>query len=256
MFKGARGMAVRCRRCGKSILVLKPEVIASDMFVTDRVASEGDRSGHGSTDPAVSPAKEEYSPPQEVEQVPPVEEQARISRKNREEEEYSILEVEQVPSVEKQACISQKDREEEEYSILEVEPDPPVEEQACISQKDREEEEYSILEKEPDPPVEEQARISQKDREEEEYSFAEAGKKSPPGPVPANAFTVLYPLLPKSPPKDLRRRTFKWSSIIAFSLLFIFLVEGTVSLVFPLLGKRVLADIGQGIEEVSTISRS
>jgi predicted Zn finger-like uncharacterized protein len=142
MFKGARGMSVRCRRCGKSILVLKPEEIASDMSVPDRVASEGNRSGYGSTDPAVSPAKEEYSPPQEVEQVPSVEEQARISPKN---------------------------------------------------------------------------------REEEEYSFAEAGKKSPLGPVPPNAFTVLYPLLPKSPPKDLRRRTFKWSSIIGFSLPFIFL---------------------------------
>jgi hypothetical protein len=169
MFKGSRGMVVRCRKCGKSIHVLKPEEIASDMFVLDDVASEGDRSGKGNTEPAVSHAKEEYSPPPEVKQV---------------------------------------------------------------------------------LPVEEQARISQNDREEEEFSVVEAGS------VPTNALTVLYPPFPKSPPKKRRRRTFIWPSIVAFVLLFILLVGGTVSIVFPSLGKQVLADIGKGIEEVSAIFRS
>lgn len=175
MFQGSRGMVVRCRRCGKSIRVLKPEEIAPDMSVLDGVASEGDHPANGSTEPAVSPVKEEYSPPPEVEQV---------------------------------------------------------------------------------SPVEEQPRISQKDLEEEKLSVAEAGKKSPPGSGPAHAFTVIYPPFRKSPPKDRRRRTFKWPSIFAFVLLFVLLVGGTVSLVSPSLGQQVLADIGKGIEGVRTFFRS
>ena len=97
MFRGSKGMAVRCRRCGKSIHVLKPEGIASDMSVLDGLAPEGDHSGNGSTEPAVSPAKEEYSPPLEVEQVPPVEEQARILRREWEVEEFSVAEAGKSP---------------------------------------------------------------------------------------------------------------------------------------------------------------
>lgn len=47
MFKGSRGMVVRCRRCGKSILVWKPEEIASDTSVLGDVASEGGHSSRG-----------------------------------------------------------------------------------------------------------------------------------------------------------------------------------------------------------------
>lgn len=139
MFKGSRGMVVRCRRCGKSILVWKPEEIASDTSVLGDVASEGGHSSRGGTEPAVFPGEEEYSFPPEGEQVPSI---------------------------------------------------------------------------------------------------------------------VLHPILLNSPPKDRLGPTFKWPSIIAFALLVILLVGGTVSLVFPLLGKRMLADIGQRIEEVRTIFRS
>jgi predicted Zn finger-like uncharacterized protein len=92
MFKGSRGMAIRCRRCGKSILVLKPEEIAPDMPELDGVGSEGDRSGNGRTEPAVSPAKEDYSPPLEAEIVPAVEKQTRISQEDPEEEEFLFTE--------------------------------------------------------------------------------------------------------------------------------------------------------------------
>ena len=170
-------MAVRCRRCGESILVLKPEEIASGMSVLVGVASEGDHSGNRSTKPAVSHAKEEYYPPLE-------------------------LEVEQVP------------------------------------------------------PVEEQARISRRTWEEGEFSVAEGGGKFLPGSVQTYDFTIIYPPLPKSPPENDRRHTFIWPSIVASVLLFVLLVGGTVSLVFPLLGKQVLADIGKGIEQVNTIFRS
>jgi hypothetical protein len=256
MFKGSRGMAVRCRRCGKSIIVLNPGEIASDKSVLDGVVSEGNRSGNGSAEPAVSPAKEEYYPPPEVEQVPRVEEQARISQKNLEEPEFSVLEVELDPPVEERARTSQKDLEEPEFSVLEVELDPPVEEQARTSQKDLEEPEFSVLEVELDPPVEDQGRISQKNLEEEEFSVAEAEKKSPPGSAPAHAFTALCKPIPESPPKDRRRSTFSIPTIFAFVLLFVLFVGGSVSLVFSSLGDRVLADIGKGIEEVSTIFRS
>ena len=94
MFKGIRGVMVRCHKCRKSFRVLNPDKIAWDRYVLDGVASEGDHSGNGCTKPAVSPAKEEYYPPLEleVEQVPPVEEQARIPRREWKEGEFSVAE--------------------------------------------------------------------------------------------------------------------------------------------------------------------
>jgi hypothetical protein len=199
MFKGSRGMVVRCRRCGKSIPVLNPGEIASDKSVLNGVTLKGDHSGKGSTEPAVSPTKEEYYPPPNVEPVPLVEEQARIP---------------------------QEDRDKEKFSVLEVELDPPADEQAGMSQEDM---------------------------EEEEFSFVEAGKKSSPRSVQPYAITGFYPSFPESPPKNRRVHAVISTPIVAFVLMFVLLLGVPVSLVSPSLGKRVFADLGRGIEEVSTI---
>ena len=90
MFKSSTGIVVRCRRCGKSMIVLKTEEIPKDMSVLDSMAPEGDYSANWSTEPTVSSTKEEYSPPLEAKLVPPVEEQTRIPKKDHEEKNFSF----------------------------------------------------------------------------------------------------------------------------------------------------------------------
>ena len=83
MFKGSKGMQVRCRSCGNAILILNPAELASGMPVLNQVAASRDRSDKRSTEPAVSLAKKEHAPPPEAGQSTPVEEPARIVQENR-----------------------------------------------------------------------------------------------------------------------------------------------------------------------------
>jgi predicted Zn finger-like uncharacterized protein len=83
MFKGSKGMQVRCRSCGNTILVLNPAEIASGMSVLNQVSASRDHSDKRSTEPAASLAKKEHAPPPEAGQPTPVEEPARIEQENR-----------------------------------------------------------------------------------------------------------------------------------------------------------------------------
>ena len=83
MFKGSKGMQVRCRSCGNFILILNPAEITSGMSVLNQVSASRDRSDKRSTEPAVSLAKKEHAPPPEAGQSTPVEEPARIVQENR-----------------------------------------------------------------------------------------------------------------------------------------------------------------------------
>ena len=83
MFKGSKGIQVRCRSCGNSMIVLNPGVIISEMSVLNQVTASRDRSDKRRIDPAVSLARREHSPPPEVGRTTPVEEEARISKENR-----------------------------------------------------------------------------------------------------------------------------------------------------------------------------
>jgi len=83
MFKGSKGMQVRCRSCGNTIIVLNPAEITTGMSVLNQVAASRDHSDKRSTESAVSLAKKEHAPPPEVGQATPVEEPARILQENR-----------------------------------------------------------------------------------------------------------------------------------------------------------------------------
>ena len=60
MFKGSKGMQVRCRSCGNFILILNPAEITSGMSVLNQVSASRDHSDKRSTEPAVSLAKKEH----------------------------------------------------------------------------------------------------------------------------------------------------------------------------------------------------
>src|SRR3989337_4004716 len=83
MFKGSKGIQVRCRSCGNSMMGVNPGVIISEMYVLNQVAASRDRSDKRSTEPAVSLARGEHSPPPEVGQATPAAEEVRISKENR-----------------------------------------------------------------------------------------------------------------------------------------------------------------------------
>src|SRR4030065_339047 len=83
MVKGSKGIQVRCRSCGNSMIVLNPGVIISEMYVLNQVASSRDRSDKRSTEPAVSLARGGHYPPPAVGKANPAGGEVRISKENR-----------------------------------------------------------------------------------------------------------------------------------------------------------------------------
>jgi hypothetical protein len=86
LFKGAKGIRVRCRRCGNSLDVLNPVGIASDRNVVNDTSFSRDPSGNNGIEPAVSLAGQEQSTPPEMELTLPVGEPACLSQEDGEEE--------------------------------------------------------------------------------------------------------------------------------------------------------------------------
>src|SRR4030067_2143908 len=74
MFKGSKGIQVRCRSCGNSMIVLNPGVIITEMYVLNQGTASRDRSDKRRTAPAGHLARRENSPSPEVGQATPVEE--------------------------------------------------------------------------------------------------------------------------------------------------------------------------------------
>ena len=87
LFKGVKGMRLRCRKCGNSLDVLNPAGIGSDENGVDDTAISRDPSGDRGFEPAVPVDGQEQSPSTEMELAFPGGEPASLSREEGEEEE-------------------------------------------------------------------------------------------------------------------------------------------------------------------------
>lgn len=87
LFKGAKGIRLRCRKCGNSLDVLNPAGIGSDEKVVNDTSLSRDPSGVRGFGPAVSLDGQEESTSAEMELTHPAGEPASLSREAGEEEE-------------------------------------------------------------------------------------------------------------------------------------------------------------------------
>jgi predicted Zn finger-like uncharacterized protein len=87
LFKGSKGVRVRCRKCGNFLDVFNPVGIASDRIVENDTSFSRDPSDNRGIEPAVSPAGQGQSPAPEMKSTLPVGEPACLSQENGEEEE-------------------------------------------------------------------------------------------------------------------------------------------------------------------------
>jgi len=87
LFKGAKGIRVRCRRCGNSLYFLSPVRTASDRNVVNDTSFSRDPSDNSGIEPAVFLPGQEQSTPPEMEWTLPVGEPAPLSQENGEEVE-------------------------------------------------------------------------------------------------------------------------------------------------------------------------
>ena len=87
LFKGAKGMRVRCRRCGNSLYVLNPGEISSDRNAVNDTSTPWNPSDNSGIEPAVSLAGQEQSTPPEMARMLPEGEPAPRSQEDGEKEE-------------------------------------------------------------------------------------------------------------------------------------------------------------------------
>jgi hypothetical protein len=87
LFKGAKGIRFRCRRCGNSLDVLNPMGIALDRHGVNGTSFSRDPSDSRGIEPAVSPAGQEQSTSPETGMTPPAGETAGLSREDGEGKE-------------------------------------------------------------------------------------------------------------------------------------------------------------------------
>jgi predicted Zn finger-like uncharacterized protein len=87
LFKGAKGIRFRCRKCGNSLDVLHPAGTGPDRAVPNDTSFARDRSGGSGTQPAVSLDGQERSNFTEEESTLPAEETEWFPREDGEEEE-------------------------------------------------------------------------------------------------------------------------------------------------------------------------
>jgi hypothetical protein len=87
LFKGAKGIRVRCRKCGNSLDVLNPVRIGSDRNVVNDTSFSRDPSDISGIEHAVPLAEQEPSTSTEMELTVPVREPACLSQEDGEEEE-------------------------------------------------------------------------------------------------------------------------------------------------------------------------
>ena len=88
LFKGAKGIRLRCRKCGNSLDVLNPVEIGSDGNVPNDESFSRDPSGNSGIEPAVSLAGQEHSTPPEMGMTLPAGEPASLSREDVEDEKF------------------------------------------------------------------------------------------------------------------------------------------------------------------------
>jgi len=88
LFKGAKGIRLRCRKCGNSLDVLNPAGIGSDGDVPNDTSFSRDPSGNSGVEPALPLTGQEQPPSPEMDFTLPVEEPACFPREDREGEEY------------------------------------------------------------------------------------------------------------------------------------------------------------------------
>jgi predicted Zn finger-like uncharacterized protein len=86
LFKGVKGMRLRCRKCGNFLDVLNPAGIGLDENVVDDTAFSRDPSGDRGFEPAASVDGQEQSTSAEMELPFPGGEPASLSREEGEEE--------------------------------------------------------------------------------------------------------------------------------------------------------------------------
>jgi predicted Zn finger-like uncharacterized protein len=92
LFKGAKGVRVRCRRCGNTLEILNPGEGAPEMNVGNDtsffrfISASWDPSDVTGIEPAVSLAEKKQSTPPETEWTLPAREPADLSQGNKEEE--------------------------------------------------------------------------------------------------------------------------------------------------------------------------
>ena len=99
VLKGAKGALVRCRNCGKSILVLIPGESDSEVSVFHSVTSPQSRSAGDGSEPAVSSMKEDPYPSPDVRQRFFDEDTERAQEKKREGTESWAGITERLPPV-------------------------------------------------------------------------------------------------------------------------------------------------------------
>ena len=87
LFKGTKGIRVRCRRCGNSLYFLNPARTALDRNAVNDKSFSRDPFDNSGIKPSVSLPGQEQSTPPEMEWTLSVEEPAPLSQENGEEEE-------------------------------------------------------------------------------------------------------------------------------------------------------------------------
>jgi hypothetical protein len=67
---------------------------------------------------------------------------------------------------------------------------------------------------------------------------------------------MFYPPFPKSPAKDRRRSTFRWSSLIVLCIFILLVACGSAYLAFTPGGEEMLAGIGRDLSYAVTFFQS
>ena len=88
LFQGAKGIRVRCRKCGNSLDILNPVGIASDRNVVNDTSFSRNPSANSGVEPAVSLAGQEQSSPLEMALTLPAGEPACLSQENGKDMEF------------------------------------------------------------------------------------------------------------------------------------------------------------------------
>jgi predicted Zn finger-like uncharacterized protein len=87
LFRGAKGVRVRCRKCGNSLDIVNPMGIEPDRIVENDTSFSRDPSDNIGIEPAVSPAGQGQSIFPEMKSTLPAGEPASLSREDGEKEE-------------------------------------------------------------------------------------------------------------------------------------------------------------------------